>query len=41
MNIHGTKQLLTFNVKDFVAYTGVTVLDAASLGRTLSPLAGT
>ena len=40
MNIHGTKQLLTFNAKDFVRYAGVTVLDAASPGFSLSPLAG-
>jgi predicted nucleic acid-binding protein len=40
MNIHGTKQLLTFNVRDFVRYTGVTVLDAASLGCSPPPLAG-
>ena len=40
MNIHGTRQLLTFNVKDFVRYTGVTVLDAAFYGSTSSPPAG-
>ncbi len=40
MNINGTKQLLTFNAKDFVRYTGITVLDAASPGFASSPLAG-
>jgi predicted nucleic acid-binding protein len=40
MNIHGTKQLLTFNVKDFVRYAGVTVLDAATYGNMSSPPTG-
>ena len=32
MNLHGINQLLTFNVKDFNRYAGITVLDAASPG---------
>jgi hypothetical protein len=35
MNVHGVKLLLTFNVKDFARYTGITVLDAASADSTL------
>ena len=32
MNLLGIKQLLTFNVKDFVRFTSITVLDAAFSG---------
>jgi predicted nucleic acid-binding protein len=39
MNTHGTKQLVTFNAKDFARYTGITVLDAASVGTSF-PVVG-
>ena len=40
MKIHGVKNLLTFNVKDFVRYSDITVLDAASAGLAWTTLAG-
>ena len=32
MNVHGVKHLLTFNVKDFLRYTDLNVIDPAAVG---------
>ena len=31
MNVHGVKELLTFNLQDFARYTDITVLDPAAV----------
>jgi predicted nucleic acid-binding protein len=32
MHVHGIEKILTFNVKDFVRFGNITVLDPASVG---------